>query len=96
MQGFHELIVWQEAASLAANILEVAPHVRGFSAINAADQMVRAADSIPANIAEGYGRGISRDGLRFLTIARSSTTELESHLRAAIRSRRLPPERAEP
>ena len=89
MQGFHNLIVWQEAATLAANVILVAPKVRGQSAAAAADQMVRAAESISANIAEGYGRGLTRDCLRFLKMARSSTTELESHLRVALMARRL-------
>jgi len=96
MQGFHNLIVWQEAASLAANVVLVAPRVRGQSAAAAADQMVRAAESIPANIAEGYGRGLTRDGLRFLKMARSSTTELESHLRVAVLAQRLPADVVDP
>ena len=47
----------------------------------AADQMMRAANSIAANIAEGYGRGVNRDGLRLLNIAHASADELENHLR---------------
>jgi len=58
--------------------------------IAARSQIVRAAESIPANIAEGYGRGIiSGDGARFLTVARASAAELESHLRVAQASERL-------
>ena len=66
------------------------------SAPAAADQMVRAAESIPANIAEGYGRGLTRDCLRFLKMARSSTIELESHLRVAVLARRLQEDLANP
>lgn len=42
--------------------------------------MRRAAISIIANIAEGYGRFHSKDRIRFYLQARGSSTELQNHL----------------
>ena len=87
---FADLEAWRLNAQLAVDVLGVARRVRGLGAASVASQMLRAAESIPANIAEGYGRGLGPDGARFLRIARASAVELESHLRVAVRGQRLP------
>ena len=46
-------------------------------------QLVRAADSIGANIAEGFGRGNGPDHKRFIRIARGSICEVKHWLRLA-------------
>jgi len=48
-------------------------------------QIIRSADSIGANIAEGYGRGSYQDNRRFIRIARGSLCETRHWLRRAFR-----------
>lgn len=48
------------------------------------DQIRRAAHSIAANVAEGHGRGTSREFRRYLLIANGSRVELETHLTIAV------------
>ncbi len=83
---FVELRAWQEAAAVAADVIRLAGRMRGPGSRAVADQLVRAAESVPANIAEGFGRGLCTDGARHLVIARASAAELESHIRVAERS----------
>ena len=87
---FTDLVAWQEGARLAGDALSAARRLRGLGSGSAASQIVRAAESIPANIAEGYGRGLNADGSRLLRVARASAAELESHLRVAGMGGRLP------
>lgn len=94
MQGdFSNLIVWREAVLLAAEVQAAMPKVRGRARSNAVDQMIRAAESIAANLVEGIGRGVSQDCVRFLKIARASAMEVDHHLQAAVVSKRLAADR---
>ena len=45
-----------------------------------ADQAIRSASSVPANLAEGHGRS-GRDRLHYWRIAYASAKEVDSHLR---------------
>jgi four helix bundle protein len=93
---FTDLVAWQEAARLAADVLVAARRIRGLAGGPAASQVVRPAESIPANLAEGYGRGLTADGARLLRVARASAAELESHLLVAGLGGRLPREEVDP
>jgi len=59
-------------------------------------QIRRAAASVPANIAEGYGRYSNRETARFLNIANGSLIELDTHLELAVRADYLSASDVEP
>jgi four helix bundle protein len=61
-----------------------------------ADQMWRSAISVPANIAEGYGRESTGSYVQFLKVARGSLKELETHILLAQRIGLLERGQAEP
>ena len=55
-------------------------------------QLRRSAQSISANIAEGFGRGEGRDRTRLLRIARGEAEETVRHLNANYRASRITPD----
>ena len=81
--GFKELEVYQLSEQLADAIWEIVLTWDFFAKDTIGKQLVRAADSIGANIAEGTGRGSYQDNARFITIARGSLTETQHWLRRA-------------
>lgn len=76
--SYQNLRAWKEASDLVAfTYTTCAKHKRHLDQ-GLADQIRRAAISIPSNLAEGNGRGTNKDALRFLYIARGSLHELEA------------------
>lgn len=57
---FEDLIVWQKAHQLVLSIYKATKQFPKFELYGLADQMRRAAVSVPANIAEGFGKRKSR------------------------------------
>ena len=83
--GFRALLVWQRAMDLNVEVYRLSRRLPSAERFGLADQMRRAAVSVPANIAEGRGRDHRADYLRFLAIARGSLMELDTHLEIAVR-----------
>jgi four helix bundle protein len=80
MQDYRNLQVWQKAHALALGTYEISPYLRRAEAWPLRDQVLRAAISIPSNIAEGAGRGSDPDFRRFLLHSLGSCNELEYDL----------------
>ena len=80
MQDFKSLKIWEKAHSLVLDLYKASASFPAGEAYGLTSQMRRAAASIPANIAEGCGRGGGADLARFLQIAAGSASELEYHL----------------
>jgi len=83
--NFENLCVYQLAEQLADAIYEFASNWKNFEKDTVGKQIVRAADSIGANIAEGVGRGTYVDNRRFVRSARGSLNGTRHWLRRAYR-----------
>jgi four helix bundle protein len=81
--NFEKLRVYQLAENLADEAWRVVRKWDYFARDTVGKQMVRAADSIGANIAEGTGRGSFQDNRRFVRTARGSLYETRHWLRRA-------------
>lgn len=79
-RSFRGLLVWQQAMQLARVIHELTRNLPKEERYILSNQMWRSAISIPANIAEGSGRGTKRDFVHFLRVAQGSLRELETYL----------------
>ena len=73
--NFENLQIYQLAAKLANEVWKVALTWDGFAKDTIGRQLVRAVNSVGANIAEGSGRGSAKDNSRFLKMARGSLYE---------------------
>ena len=93
--NFENLHVYRLAEDLADLIWKVVLEWPHFARDTIGKQIVRAADSIGANIAEGSGRKAFQDNRRFVRIARGSLNETQHWLRRAYKRQLLKPEQVE-
>jgi four helix bundle protein len=84
MEGLNRLKVYQQAQELAVLVYQqVLPVMPPEEKYGLTSQIRRAAASIPANVAEGYGRYYYQESIRFCYLARGSLMELSSHINLA-------------
>ena len=79
-KGFRKLIVWQRAHQLALLVYKATEKFPKSEIYGLTSQLRRAAVSVAANIAEGYGYGRKGQTGRFLDIAQGSLSEVEYYL----------------
>jgi four helix bundle protein len=83
------LEIYKLAEHLADQIWDIVWEWKSLAQDTVGKQIIRSADSIGANIAEGSGRGSDQDYRRFLRIARGSLNETRHWLRRAYKRKLL-------
>ncbi len=82
---YTQLETWQRAMDLAAAVHAATKTYPREEVYGLVSQTRRSAVSVPSNIAEGQGRGSSREFARFLSISRGSLSELQTQILLAER-----------
>ena len=77
--------MWQRGVELAFDVYRLARALPSDERPVPGDQLRRAANSVPANIAEGHTRLHRKEFQHFLSIAHGSLSELETHITVAQR-----------
>lgn len=91
VKGLERLEAWSKSKDFALRLYrEVLPLLPQEEKWSLNQQLRRSANSIPANIAEGYGRFYYQDNIRFCYNARGSLEESLSHLVMALEMNYIP------
>jgi four helix bundle protein len=85
--SYRQLEVWAKAMDVAEGVYELVRHFPRQEEYRLTSQLVRAAVSVPANIAEGHARNTRKDYAHFISMARGSAAELETLLLLAGRAK---------
>ncbi len=79
-KSFQDLLAWQCAHKFVLEVYQISAAFPRHEAYGLTGQLRRAAISVAANIAEGFGRRGKGDKLRFLNIAQASVEECRYYL----------------
>ncbi|HEV3485446.1 MAG TPA: four helix bundle protein [Vicinamibacterales bacterium] len=90
ISSYRDLRVWREAMELAEACYRISADFPRDEIFGMTAQIRGAAVSVPANIAEGYGRESAGAYVQFLKVAQGSLKELETHLLLCQRLRFAP------
>jgi len=80
ISSYKDLLIWQKGIDLAVDVYSLTKDFPDTEKFALTSQVKRSASSIPANIAEGYGRQSTKSYSQFVKISRGSLFELETHL----------------
>ena len=78
--NFHDLDAWKKAHQLALDVYKLTKSFPKEEQYGVVSQLRRAASSVTANIAEGFGRYHFNDKVRFYYQARGSVAEVQNFL----------------
>jgi four helix bundle protein len=87
---FTELETWKHARLLRNELYRVAKTFPQEEKFGLAGQIRRAASSVTANLAEGYGRYSCQENVQFCRVSRGSLYELRDHLTTALDAGYIP------
>ena len=82
--SFTEMPVWQKSLETSKLIFEMSLNLPRSEDYGLTSQIRRAANSVSANIAEGFGRNGNKDKINFYIVARGSAFETQSHIHYGI------------
>jgi four helix bundle protein len=85
-----DLEVYKISLEMSDKIWDLVVQWDNFARNNIGGQLLRAIDSVGANISEGYGRGSKIDNARFVKIARGSLFETKHWLTISHRRKLIP------
>ena len=84
IESFEDIDAWKKARELASGLYRLTRQSELRRDFGLKDQLRRAAVSVMANIAEGFGRKTNKDFANFLYTAKASAMEVVSHLYVAL------------
>ena len=84
IRRFEDIDSWRQARQLTVSVYAASKDGPFRTDFGMRDQIRRAAVSVMANIAEGFGRKGNREFSRYLTVAQASVVEVQSHLYVAL------------
>jgi four helix bundle protein len=84
MDTFEELEAWKSARELRKAISKMVKSFPNDERFRLVDQIIRSSRSVPANIAEGFGRFHFQENIQFCRQARGSLSETLEHLICAL------------
>ena len=79
-EGYRDLVIWQKSMDLTERIYRESRSFPSDEKFGITSQLRKSTSSIPANIAEGFGRNSPRSFSYFLRIAMGSLHESETHI----------------
>ena len=96
INSINDLEIYREALRIGEVVWDEEALWDQFSKIAVGSQLVRAVDSIAANISEGHGRYHYKDNQKFCFYSRGSLLETQTFIEKAVQRKLINPEKAAP